>query len=210
MPLSPGPLFQNISRTSTCALLNRIGPSVFVSHSYGGQGVWLATDGCPELVKGHVAFEADQTPFGNYDAGTFGATIPVVTRAWGIADVPIAYDPPVTDPSQLVRATVGQNQYTDGKLSNYSCVLQADTATQNPRRLANIAKAPVLFLTTQASIHVLYDHCQVSYMRQAGVTVTFTLLQDIDILGNGHFGMLEENSDDIARYFERWIRKTIR
>ena len=42
---------------------------MFVSHSSGGQGVFLATDGCPSLVKGHVAFEADQTPFGNYDAG---------------------------------------------------------------------------------------------------------------------------------------------
>ena len=95
-------------------------------------------------------------------------------------------------------------------MSNYSCVLQADTATQKPRKLVNIAQAPVLFLTTQASIHVLYDHCQVSYMRQAGVDVTFILLQDIGILGNGHFGMLEENSDDIAGYFERWIRRKIR
>ena len=203
-------MFQNISRTSTCSLLARIGPSIFVSHSYGGLGALLATDGCPDLVKGHVAFEADQTPFGNYDAGTFGATTPVATRAWGIADVPIAYDPPVTDPSQLVRATVGQNQYTDGKLSNYSCVLQAHTAAQKPRKLVNIAKAPVLFLTTQASIHVLYDHCQVSYLRQAGVRVDFTLLEKVGIVGNGHFGMLEKNSDDIAHYFERWIRRTIR
>ena len=191
-------------------MLNRIGPSIFVSHSGGGQAAFLATDGCPDLVKGHVAFEADQTPFGNYGAGTFGATTPVATRAWGISDIPIGYEPPVTAPGQLVRAAVGHNQYVDGKLSNYSCILQADTATEKPRQLVNIQKAPVLFLATQASIHVLYDHCQVSYLRQAGVRVTFTLLEDVGILGNGHFGMLEKNSDEIARYFERWIHKTIR
>ena len=139
-----------------------------------------------------------------------GATTPAPSRAWGIADVPVSYDPPVTDPSQLIRVPVGQNQFTDGKLSNYSCVLQAETATQKPRKLINIAKAPVLFLTTQASVHVLYDHCLVSYLRQAGVKVTFTLLEKVGIFGNGHFGMLEKNSDDIARYFERWIRQNIR
>ncbi|KAL8790583.1 MAG: hypothetical protein Q9195_006263 [Heterodermia aff. obscurata] len=209
LPLSPGPLFQNVSRISTCALLHRIGPSIFVSHSYGGQGAFLATDGCPELVKAHVAFEADQTPFGSYDAGIVGATTPAPSRAWGIADVPIAYDPPVTDPNQLARVAIGQNQFIEGKISNFSCVLQADTTAQKPRRLVNIAKAPVLFLTTQASVHVLFDHCQVSYLRQAGVSVTFTLLEKIGILGNGHFGMLEKNSDDIARYFEGWIRENV-
>ncbi|KAL8629573.1 hypothetical protein Q9189_004699 [Teloschistes chrysophthalmus] len=210
LPLSLGPLFQNISRTSTCALLQRIGPSIFISHSYGGQGVFLATDGCPDFVKGHIAFEADQTPFGNYDAGTRGAKSPIVTRDWGVADVPISYDHPASDPSQLVRAPVGENQYTDGKLSKYSCVLQAQNATHQPRKLVNIARAPVLFLTTQASIHVTYDHCLVSYLRQAGVKVTFTLLEDVGIVGNGHFGMLERNSDDIAGYFEGWIRRTVR
>jgi len=53
------------------------------------------------------------------------------------------------------------------------------------------------------------DHCLVSYLRQAGVKVTFTLLQTVGILGNGNFGMLERNSDSIASYFEGWIRKNI-
>ena len=117
---------------------------------------FLATDGCPDLVKAHVAFEADQTPFGSYDGGVGGATSPAPARAWGIADVPIAYTPPVTDPAQLVRASVGQNQFVDGLISNYSCILQANNATQKPRQLTNISKAPVLFLTSQASIHVTY------------------------------------------------------
>lgn len=210
LPLSLNPVFENISRTSTCALLKRIGPSIIISHSYGGQLAFLAADGCPDSVKAHIAFEADQTPFGNYDGGVYGAKTPAPARVWGIADVPITYNPPVTDPSQLIRATVGQDQFKDGLLSNYSCVLQADTAKEKPRQLTNIAKVPVLFLTTQASIHVTYDHCLVSYLRQAGVKVTWTLLETIGILGNGHFGMLEKNSDSIAGYFEGWIRRHIR
>lgn len=149
-------MYENISRESTCALLDRIGPSIFVSHSYGGQLVFLAADGCPDKVKAHIAFEADQTPFGNYDGGVNGAPKPAPARAWGIVNVPIAYSPPVTDPSQLVRATVGQDQFVDGLLSNYSCVLQASNSTQKPRQLTNISKVPVLFLTTQASIHITY------------------------------------------------------
>ena len=156
LPLSLTPAFESISRTSTCALLDRIGPSIFVSHSLGGQVAFLATDGCPQLVKAHVAIEADQTPFGNYDGGVSGLPAPAPARLWGIADIPISYSPPVTDPSQLVRASVGQNQFMDGLLSNYSCVLQASNSTQKPRRLTNISKAPILFLTTQASVHVLY------------------------------------------------------
>ncbi|KAL8739005.1 MAG: hypothetical protein Q9181_000287 [Wetmoreana brouardii] len=206
LPLGLNPVFENISRTSTCALLDRIGASIFISHSYGGQLVFLASDGCPDLVKAHVAFEADQTPFGNYDVGVTGSPSPAPARAWGIADVPVTYTPPVTDPSQLVRATVGKNQYVDGLLSNYSCVLQASNSTSKPRQLTNISKVPVLFLTTEASIHV----CYVSYLRQVGATVDFTLLKDVGILGNGHFGMLEKNSDSIACYFEGWITKTIK
>lgn len=210
LPLSVNLVSENISRTSTCALLERIGPSIFISHSFGGQLVFLAADGCPDFVKAHVAFEVDQTPFGNYDGGVFGSKTPASARAWGIADVPITYNPPVTDPTQLTRATIGDDQLQNGLLFNYSCVLQADTATQKPRQLTNIAKVPVLFLTTQASIHVTYDHCLVAYLRQAGVKVTWTLLQTIGILGNGHFGMLEKNSDSIAGYFEEWIRIYIR
>jgi len=63
--------------------------------------------------------------------------------------------------------------------------------------------------STHADSKERLDHCLVSYLRQAGVQVTFTLLQTVGILGNGHFGMLEKNSDSIASYFERWIRKNI-
>ena len=154
-------------------------------------------------MKGHVAVEADQAPFTSYDAGIAGALEGTPERAYGIADVPINYDPPITDPSQLTKVTNGTLKMTDGLISKYPCVQQGDPA----RQLPNIAKAPVLFLTGEASVHALYDQCLVFYLQQAGVTVEWTKLKDVGIRGNGHFSMLEKNSEDIARYVEGWIEE---
>ena len=196
---------QNITRTSTCALLSRIGPSILISHSTGSGAAFLTTDGCPQLVKGHVTVEGDQTPFGNYDGGVFGSPMPVLQRPYGIADVPVTYDPPLVDSSQLVKVQTGNLTYTDGLLSMYPCTIQA--ATPPPRQLINTRQAPVLFLSGEASIHITYDHCLVQFLKQAGVNVTWTKLAEIGIRGNGHFAMLERNSDEIAEYMYEWIRE---
>lgn len=158
-------------------------------------------------MKGHVVVEGDQTPFGNYDGGVNGSTTSIPFRAFGISDIPITYSPPVTDPGQLIKVESGKLQFTDGLLSKYPCMLQADTAQSKPRKLINIAKSPILFLTGQASVHILYDQCLVQFLRQAGVRVTWTKLVDIGLFGNGHFSMLEKNSDDIAKYISNWLQK---
>lgn len=194
---------QNVTRTSTCAILAKIGPAIFITHSTGGGVGFLAADGCPHLVKGHVAIEGDQSPFENYDLGVLGATTPIFSRPYGIADVPLKYDPPLADPSQFVKVQTGSLQFTEGLLSSYPCTIQA--ATPPPRQLINIRQAPVFFLTTEASVHILYDHCLVQFLQQAGVNVTWTKLADVGIKGNGHFSMLEKNSDDIAEYILPWI-----
>lgn len=120
--------------------------------------------------------------------------------------MPITYDPPVTNPSQLITKNVGKIEFTDGLVSKYSCTIQADDATHKPRRLKNIARSPILYLTGQASVHILYNQCTVQYLRQAGVNVTWTRLEDTGLLGNGHFSMLEKNSDDIAQYIDGWLQ----
>lgn len=208
LPLSFSPNQQSIMRTSMCALLREIGPSILISHSMGSSTAFLATDGCPGQVKGHVSVEGDASPFANYDRGTQGANASFPTNAWGLTNVPLTYSPPVANPSELVKAQTGTLQFTDGLLSRYPCTVQADNSTQRPRQLVNIAKAPVLYLTGEASVHVLYDHCTVEFLRQAGVKVTQTYLVDAGIPGNGHFSMLEKNSDDIAGYINRWIQST--
>lgn len=56
-----------------------------------------------------------------------------------------------------------------------------------------------------ASIHVTYDHCFPAFLNQAGVETRWTLLEKRGILGNGHFMMIEKNSDEIARVVAQWI-----
>lgn len=207
LPVSVSPTQQAITRDSICAVLKRAGPSIFVSHSFGTSVGLIGADACPELVKGHVTYEGDQPPFGVYNIGVLGELKPIPgRRPYGIADIPVAYDPPISDPSQLNKVETGKLELIDGKLARYPCFAQANNATSRPRKLINIAKSPILHLTGQASVHILYDHCQVQYLQQAGVNVKFTLLEDIGLFGNGHFGMLEKNSDAIARYIATWLR----
>ena len=42
-------------------------------------------------------------------------------------------------------------------------------------------------------------------MKQAGVIVDWILLAKIGIKGNGHFSMLEKNSDQIAGVILKWL-----
>ena len=204
---------QNISSEASCAALERIGPSILVTHSAGGATGWLTTDKCPENVKGHVAVEADQSPFRNYDSGTNGALEGIPRRVYGIADVPITYDPPLNNSSDLVQVSVGtlerrgpDDQLSDdGLISKYPCIQQGEPA----RKLPNVAKAPVLFLTGEGSVHALYDQCLVFYLQQAGVSVQWTQLKDVGFRGNGHFLMLEKNALDIAKdVVEKWFGHT--
>lgn len=209
LPFYITPAQQTINRNAICAVLRQGGPSIFITHSFGSSLGLLAADGCPSLVKGHVSYEGDQSPFASY-SGAFGKFPPLPARPYGVAEIPLVYDPPVTDPNQLIKVNTGKLEQKDGLISKYPCIVQANNSTSRPRKLVNIAQSPILFLTGQASIHVTYDQCQVEYLRQARVNVTWTLLEKIGLLGNGHFGMLETNSDAIARYIEKWIRSSIK
>jgi pimeloyl-ACP methyl ester carboxylesterase len=123
-------------------------------------------------------------------------------RAWGIADLPLAYDPPVSDPSQLV--TVRQARPDGPDL--ITCTEQAGT----PRRLVNFARIPVLIAVAESSYHAPYDHCTARYMQQAGVPVEFIRLEDKGIRGNGHMVMIEKNNLEIAALLDNWARSRIR
>ncbi|KAI9815930.1 MAG: hypothetical protein M1827_001922 [Pycnora praestabilis] len=201
LPLILGDRDENVMRTSGCALLERIGPSVIISHSIGSQNGYLVTDGCPQYVEGHVSVEGDTTPFAAYDGAP-----PMPTRAFGLTDVPLVYDPPVTDASQLIQANTTGYQYINGSISAFPCIAQANSSTSPPRQLVNIAKAPILHLTGQASVHITYDQCLIAFLRQAGVAVDWVKLADVGITGNGHFSMLEKNNLQIASYVNGWIQ----
>jgi len=118
-------------------------------------------------------------------------------KPYGLVDVPLTYDPPVSDaaPLNFVREDAPE------KPDYVRCWAQPEPA----RKLVNLENIPVLVVTSEASYHAPYDHCTVRYLAQAGVKSTHVRLPDIGIHGNGHMMMLEKNSDQIATFLETWF-----
>lgn len=189
------------NNVSYAALLDRIGPAVVFAHSQGGPFGWKLADVRPNLVKGLVALEPEGPPFENYAGPPFDPSYirPAANRnrPFGLTLLPIAYDPPIgEDASLLIRQNV-----TAANANVSSCLLQAEPA----RKLSNIAEVPVLFVTSEASYHAVYDYCSVAFLRQAGVQVEYLELGKEGVQGNGHFVFLERNNLEIARRVEGWL-----
>jgi pimeloyl-ACP methyl ester carboxylesterase len=191
------------NNASYTALLDKIGPAIVVAHSQGGPFGWKLADSRPELVKALVALESESPPFENYASNPFDPSYirPAANRnrPFGLTLLPIAYDPPIgEDASLLVRQNVSA---PSADLS--SCILQAEPA----RRLVNLSKVPVLFVTAEASYHAVYDHCTVAFLRQAGVEVEYLELGKEGIHGNGHFMFMERNNLVVAERVLGWLEK---
>ncbi len=72
-------------RTGAVGLLDRIGPSVLLTHSFGGGFGWLALSERPALVKAIVAVEPAGPPFVDHPVlGSF---------SHGLTPVPVAFGP---------------------------------------------------------------------------------------------------------------------
>jgi pimeloyl-ACP methyl ester carboxylesterase len=155
---------------ATCGaeLLDNIGPAILQVHSAGGPFGWVVANERPALVKGIVNVEGAGTPFG---PGT----------PWGLTDVPIAYDPPVSDPSQIAAA---------------------------PRKLKNLVGIPILFVTAERSGRT-QGPAVVAFLKQAGCDAEDLQLKDRGILGNGHFMMLENNRRQVFDVIRGWIEQKV-
>jgi pimeloyl-ACP methyl ester carboxylesterase len=191
-------LQETLAKDAIDALLDRIGPSVVLTHSQGGLFGWAIADGRPKLVKAIVAVEPSGPPFQNLGAGTIGAS---KARVWGITDIPVAYDPPVTDPAQLQTETESSADGPD----LVPCVEQKPPA----HKLVNLEHVPVFMILSQASYHAPYDHCTAKFLQDAGVPVDFKHLTDLGIFGNAHMMMLEKNNQQIAAAIDDWLVKTL-
>src|SRR5262250_2210676 len=86
---------QAANQAASAALLDKIGPAIVLTHSQSGPFGWLIADARPKLVKGIIAVEPGGPPFEATIINTGKA------RAWGLTDIPLHYDPPVKDPSEL-------------------------------------------------------------------------------------------------------------
>jgi pimeloyl-ACP methyl ester carboxylesterase len=177
------------------ALLDKIGSAILVTHSQGGPFGWLIADVRPKLVKGIVALEPTGPPFKN------NVTDKAVARPWGITNIPLMFDPPVNDPSEMTMVEVKSDNpdLAPG-------LLQGSPA----RQLPNLKGIPILIVTTEASYHAPYDQWTAKFLEQAGVKNTFVRLEDQGIHGNGHMLMLEKNNLEIAAFLNKWIKNNIK
>lgn len=159
----------------------------------------LIADIRPNLTEAIILLEPSGPPFTN--AVTSNAS----ARPWGITDIPITYEPAVSDPTtdlqkQVYPAPDNATEYL------VPCTLQAESPA--PRQLVNLASKPILLLTTQASYHAPYDYCTAKYYQQAGCSKAEHLhLPDAGVYGNGHMVFLEKNSNVVAGLLQDWIEK---
>jgi pimeloyl-ACP methyl ester carboxylesterase len=197
-------MIEEINREAGAKLLDRIGPTVLLTHSQAGVIGWSVADARPQLVKGILAIEPSGPPIreniakGAPDYFEEGA----VTRPWGVTRGRIAFEPPAENPGDLKLA---RQEQTDGP-ELVRCVLQAEPARQMP----NLRGIPTLIVTSEASYHAPYDHCTAKFLAQAGAKNSFVRLADHGIRGNGHMMMLEKNNLEIAAFLRRWEQDNVR
>lgn len=179
------------------ALLDKIGPSVVVTHSQSGAFGWAIGEARPDLVKAIVAIEPSGPPF-------FGAPPPwgdsdpdKLSRPWGLTTTPLTYDPPLTDPADLAKVQEGAPEGPG--------LVRCWRQTEPARKLTNLSRFPVMILMSEASYHAGYDHCTARYLTQAGVKTDLVRMADHDLHGDGHMLMLEKHSAQAAALIETWL-----
>jgi pimeloyl-ACP methyl ester carboxylesterase len=187
---------QTLIQHAASALLDRIGPAIILTHSQSGAFGWLIADARPKRVKAIVAVEPLGPPFQDAVLDNDKA------RAWGITDIPMTYDPPISDPSQLQI----EQQTTADKPDLVKCWQQKAPV----HTLVNLRGIPVILIASEASYHAAYDHCTARYLTQAGVKVDFTRLAEHGIHGNAHMMMLEKNNLEIAGLITTWLGKNVK
>ncbi len=198
-------LQQLLNRDAIIALLDKIGPSILLTHSQSGAFGWPVADARPMLVKAIIAVEPNGPPFfdvQNIAAPEWFRDTAIQTRPWGVTAAPLTYSPPAASSSDL--AIVQQEKADAPDVTR--CWIQKAPA----RTLPNLGKLPTLVITAEASYHAPYDHCTVKYLEQAGVHPVWIKLADIGIHGNGHMMMLEKNNIEIAGVMLRWLAKNVR
>ncbi|KAK7539260.1 Alpha/Beta hydrolase protein [Phyllosticta citribraziliensis] len=191
---------ENAVRVAGCKLLSIIGPAFVLAHSFGSFAPILWSNDCPQFLLGSINLEPANTPFqlfASLDPTKLGS---FPTRPWGLVNTRLDYDPPVSDPKELQTQPVGQDTRELRR-----CILQVEPVHKLPK----IASVPYLALTSNASVHVTWDHCVIDYLKQVGGNPEWLFLDDLGITGNGLFMHLELNNLEIAKVVHEWILKTL-
>jgi pimeloyl-ACP methyl ester carboxylesterase len=184
-----------MDQASIAALLDRIGPSLLITHSRSGPVGWLAADARPELVKGIVAIEPHGPPFKNA-GGPAGASADEIRRPWGLTYAPLTYAPATSAAAELLPLVE-----SPAEPGRSACWMPGNKALTLP----NLRQTPVLVVTSDASYHAPYDPCTVEFLRKLGVSVDFLLLSTVGLSDRSHFMMIEKGSDAVIEAIEPWI-----
>ncbi|KAF9554876.1 alpha/beta-hydrolase [Agrocybe pediades] len=174
------------------ALLDEIGPAVILTHSQSGMYSWPIADVRPTLVKAIITLEPNGPPFINAVFPPFTAD-----RPYGLSEIPLQFSPPIQSAADLQPVVVSST-------TNFTCMDQSSP----PRKLVNLLKIPVLFITSESGYHSVYDRCSVSFLKNAGVNVDHANLGEVGIHGNGHMMFMEKNNIDIAdKVIHKWLKE---
>jgi pimeloyl-ACP methyl ester carboxylesterase len=176
-------LAQHLWASRGAELLDKIGPSIIQVHSAGGPFSWLVANERPNLVKAIVNVEGAGAPF-------------TPQTPWGLTEVVLAYDPPVSDPKEIATRDV-----TPVAGSPYK--LQAGPA----RKLKNLQGIPIIYVTAERSGR--NGGPVVEFLQQAGCNAEDFRLKDHGLVGNGHFMMIENNRRQVFDVLQGWIEKNV-
>ncbi|KAG9317135.1 alpha beta-hydrolase [Chiua virens] len=180
-----------LTKVAGSELLDKIGPVILVTHSQSGYLGWILGDVRPDLVKAIVALEPNGPPFQN----AIFTRDP--ERLFGLTDIPLNFDPPVSSVSELRPVLVHEGE-------NCASLQQPFP----PRQLVHLARIPVLVVTSESGYHAVYDDFTIQFLQDAGVDVKHVRLESVGIRGNGHMLFMELNSKQIvAEVVEPWIRQ---
>ena len=171
-------------------------PVILVVNSGMATSGWVAADQRSKMIKGILAVEPWAPPIENAERGVTGPG-----RLWGLTNLPVHYDPPIQDPSEL--KTVRQDKPDEPDL--LACWVQKEPV----HKLINLVGVPVLDLSGEASYHRPYAHCVAKWLNQAGVKTQYVKLEDVVMPGNGHQMMSEKNSAAIAKFMQGWLDKNV-
>jgi pimeloyl-ACP methyl ester carboxylesterase len=197
-------VIEQLNREAGQALLDKIGPSILLTHSQSGPFGWVLANDRPKLVKGILAIEPNGPPLYEnafapapewFKDGPLG-------RVWGITRGPLNFQP--------AAATATELKLTRQPAADAPNLVRCWVQPEPARQLPNLKGMPILIVVSEASYHAPYDHCTAKFLTQAGVPNTFVRLENIGIRGNGHMMMLEKNNLEIAALLTKWARENIR
>ena len=176
-------------RAAGAELLDKIGPAIIITHSAGGSFGLLVAEARPQLVKAAVMIEGGGSGFNG-------------GNRWGMSTIPVTWDPPVKDPSEIKTRWV-----PDAEIDGGGYFLQEEPA----RRLPNLRDVAVLTVTSAAGQASPGNPGAPAFLKQAGVRVAEELrLANVNIQGNSHMMMVEKNHREVLQPMLDWLDKNVR